>query len=774
MSIFDELKRRKVFRVVSTYAVVSWVIMQIGEVVFPALNLPDWVLSTVVILLLIGFPIVAIFAWIFDATPEGIKVTKPKDSKKNSTSKTSANKTPFYLQKRNAFLVLGLVFGLLIGNLNLFKGNQKVVNYSGEKIPIAIADFENKTNDPSLDGLSGLLITSLEQSDYLSVLTRSRMFDILKQIGRPNVKIIDEKIGSEICTNASIGSLVLTSIMQFGDLYSIDLKILDTKTNEYIFTKNVNADGKRSIPSLIDDISKFTRISLAEKAEEVEKNQKEVASLTTKNLEAYKFYDIGEKALFSREWSLAEQNFLKAVEIDSNFALALYQLAYINQWFFDNKKADYYIKRAVKNIDSVPEKERLYIRAQSISDFSSRIPLYEEILEKYPNEKQAYFEIGDMLFHSGPALESIPYFEKSLELDPSYEVAINHLGWMYSDVRDYNKYSELFERSLSIYPDKNNYKRYELYSHLYSGKFETYFNRLRDIEKKDIQFLNTDIAFGDGHLLNGNFSEAEKRYLKLIDSKQTQLDGFYRLRNYHSYRADRSNYEKYSDLILTEFVSKNDYKGYLNELSRRSFTLIHVFDDFQSAKKITTEINSIFKDKNKNMDFDDLSLVPRLFLVETYKDLNEWAFANNYEEQSFRNMKVLNNANNALRQKQNGNLLESINYYEKAVSLSGGFYMYKLIYDLSKLYYEVGDFESVLKYTDDIKKMTHQTYPRARQFYYAKYFLYSGLANYKLKNYRLAKSNLDIFLKIYEPASESIRYKKMARDAISEMNKLRS
>ena len=262
MSIIDELKRRKVFRVVSTYAVVSWVIMQIGEVVFPALNLPDWVLSTVVILLLIGFPIVAIFAWIFDATPDGIKVTQSKNTGSNSSPKIISEKIPFYLQKRNAFLVLGIVFGLLFGNLNLFESNNKIVNYSGEKIPIAIADFENKTNDPSLDGLSGLLITSLEQSDYLSVLTRSRMFDILKQIGKPNAKIIDEKIGSEICNNASIGSLVLTSIMQFGDLYSIDLKILDTKTNEYIFTKNVKADGKRNIPGLIDDISKFSLAAL--------------------------------------------------------------------------------------------------------------------------------------------------------------------------------------------------------------------------------------------------------------------------------------------------------------------------------------------------------------------------------------------------------------------------------------------------------------------------------------------------------------------------------
>jgi len=103
MSIFEELKRRKVIRVTSTYAVVAWVIMQIGEVVFPALRLPDWVLSAVVILLLIGFPIVVIFAWIFDATPEGIKVTKPKKNDGVARVKAQAPKVPFYIQKRNFY-----------------------------------------------------------------------------------------------------------------------------------------------------------------------------------------------------------------------------------------------------------------------------------------------------------------------------------------------------------------------------------------------------------------------------------------------------------------------------------------------------------------------------------------------------------------------------------------------------------------------------------------------------------------------------------------------
>ena len=771
MSIIDELKRRKVFRVVSTYAVVSWVIMQIGEVVFPALNLPDWVLSTVVILLLIGFPIVAIFAWIFDATPDGIKVTKAKIANSSSSTKNVSEKIPFYLQKRNTFLVLGIVFGLLIGNIDLFESNNKIVNYSGEKIPIAIADFENKTNDPSLDGLSGLLITSLEQSDYLSVMTRSRMFDVLKQLGKPNAKIIDEKIGSEICSNASIGSLVLASIMQFGDLYSIDLKILDTKTNEYIFTKNVKADGKRNIPNLIDDISKFTRISLAEKAEEVEKNQKQVASITTKNLEAYRFYDIGEKALFKKKWREARENFEKAVEIDSNFALALYQLAYIHQWFFNSEKADYYIARSVENIETVPDKERLYIRAQSIQDFSSRIPVYQEIINKYPNEKQAYFEIGDMYFHNGPATESIPYFEKSLELDPSYENAIEHLGWIYLDVQDYEKYTELYRNSLSIYPDDNQYKRKELYSHLYSGKYEIFFNRVREIEEKDIQFLNTDEAYGDGYLLSGNFKESLKKYESLITSNETKLAGYSKLRNYHTYRADYKNFTKYSDLILTYHTAKNNYREYVGELSRRAFSLIHVFDRIGEAKKIISEINIIFDDKNKNVRFNDLGVFSTIYLMDSHKELKNWKIAKEYDNQSFRNLDSNMKLDEALRAKQSGNLDDAINYYKEGLDLSWMMFKNQAYYELSKLYYETGDYKNAIQVSDEIKIMTHQT---SRQFYYAKYFLYSGLANYKLKNYRLAKSNLDIFLKIYEPASESLKYKKMARDAISEMNRLRS
>ena len=93
--------------------------------------------------------------------------------------------------------------------------------------------------------------------------------------------------------------------------------------------------------------------------------------------------------MFSNDFITAIDNFETAVKIDSTFSLALYQLAYANQWYFRADEANRYIKEAVKYINSVPDKERLYIRAQSIKDFSSRIPIYEEIVNKYPNEKLA-------------------------------------------------------------------------------------------------------------------------------------------------------------------------------------------------------------------------------------------------------------------------------------------------------------------------------------------------------------------------------------------------
>jgi len=776
-NFIDELKRRKVFRVTATYSVVAWIIMQIGEVTFPALRLPDWVLTAVVVVLLIGFPVVAIVAWIFDRTPDGI-VRTPSNSESEVNVATTqvgnmevkVDSRPFYLQKRNIFLVLGVLAGIIIGQFNLFDSEDKLVNYTGDRIPVAIADFENNTNDASLDGLSGLLITSLEQSKYLSVLTKSRMFDLLKQIGKPDIDKVDEKLGVEICERADINTLVLTSIRQFGDLYSVDLKILDVDKNEYLYTTNVQAEGKKNIPDLIDKISKQTRISLAEQAEEVEKNQREIASLTTKNLEAYKYYDLGEKAFYKLDFAGAIDYYLKAVESDSTFALALYKLAYSYQWNFNVEKRDIYINKAVKNIESVPDKERLYIRAESIKDFESRIPIYQEIVDKYPNEKQAYFEIGDMLYHNGKGLQSVEYFEKSYELDPSFEFAIQHLSWSYIDQGAYEKNVELAKRSMSIYPSNPGYLVRLLNAYRVGGYFDDYFSKVREIESSELQLINTDIAFGDGYFYQGDYEKAKEKYGLVKDSDNDRITSIYRLIEVAATRGDLNEYLKLSDELLSIYTKTDKQILYVDHLVRRAYAMLLTFGNNEESEQIVEEIEKIFNNKYNNISYSVLNGVRKSLYLNLLKDLKRWDKANKYQKESFGGLEILDTINSAIKFQQNRNYKDAIKIYEPLLSSLDIYSQYVVYYNLGICYMKIGEFELAIDTFDKMKNNLSRGWG-ARKHYYPKFFLYSGLANLEIKNYRQAKSNIETFLKIWEPAPESLKEKIMAREALKKINK---
>ena len=81
-NFFSELKRRNVYKVAVAYAVVGWVIAQIATQIFPFLEIPNWVVRLVIVLIAIGFPIALVIAWAFEATPEGIKRTEDVDRRR--------------------------------------------------------------------------------------------------------------------------------------------------------------------------------------------------------------------------------------------------------------------------------------------------------------------------------------------------------------------------------------------------------------------------------------------------------------------------------------------------------------------------------------------------------------------------------------------------------------------------------------------------------------------------------------------------------------------
>src|SRR5436190_11526294 len=79
-NFFAELKRRNVYKVAVAYAVVAWLLVQVATQVFPFLEIPNWVVRLVILLVAIGFPIALVIAWAFEATPEGIKRTEDVDA----------------------------------------------------------------------------------------------------------------------------------------------------------------------------------------------------------------------------------------------------------------------------------------------------------------------------------------------------------------------------------------------------------------------------------------------------------------------------------------------------------------------------------------------------------------------------------------------------------------------------------------------------------------------------------------------------------------------
>ncbi|HLB00236.1 MAG TPA: protein kinase, partial [Bacteroidota bacterium] len=313
----------------------------------------------------------------------------------------------------------------------------------GGKLSIAVADFQNQTQEPELDGLSGMLTTAMEQSKKLSVVTRSHMFDILKQMGKADVDKIDESVGKEICSKAGIGALVTASIRKLGKLYIIDLKVVDPSKNDYLFTAKEEGEGQESIPRMLDNLSEKTRAGLKEKADEIKKSNADLAVVTTTNMEAYQYYFKGEELLNKLDMTKAEEEFRKAVALDSLFGLAWYRLAYVVNWSGARSGRDNdAMPKALALIDRIPEKERYLLHALAEDHghgYGGAIGILKDMEKHYPNDKEMVYNVGDWSYHDNDLSTAVTYLNRTLEIDPTFERALQHLTWTYRETGQYDR-----------------------------------------------------------------------------------------------------------------------------------------------------------------------------------------------------------------------------------------------------------------------------------------------------------------------------------------------
>jgi serine/threonine protein kinase/tetratricopeptide (TPR) repeat protein len=329
--------------------------------------------------------------------------------------------------------------------------------------PIAVITFDNQTGEDKYDYLSkaipNLLITSLEQSRFLQVVTWERLRDLLGKIGRQDAEVIDKDLGFELCVAEGIDSIVVGSFTKAGNMFATDVKVLDVKTKQLVGSTSSRGDGVDSIlHTQIDELSRgiIEGVGIAERKDLA----LPIAEVTTTSMDAYDYFLRGRDAYERLYNDEARQHLEKAVELDCTFAVAYLYLAWVHSRLRDTKARNMAYEKAKAFADKATKKERMYIEAAyalSIERATERsFHILRQMAQEFPQEKRVHHLLAARYRVKGLFYQAIEEYDRVLDLDPSYSWAINEIAYMYTDVGDFEKAQEYFERNRTLYPEDAN------------------------------------------------------------------------------------------------------------------------------------------------------------------------------------------------------------------------------------------------------------------------------------------------------------------------------
>jgi serine/threonine-protein kinase len=330
-NFFAELKRRNVYKVAVAYGVVAWLLMQIASQIFPFLEIPNWVVRLVILLLVIGFPIALVIAWAFEVTSEGIKSTEAADA----AGQQSRGVAWIYVVLVGAALSVGLFF---VGRYTaahetvrpateeLSRGKQSERATAGPDKSIAVLPLVNESGDPKdeyfSDGLSEELIAALAQINGLKVIGRSSSFRFKDRKEEP--KIIGKKLG--------VSTLLDGTVRKQGDRVRIVAELVNAADGIQLWTRTFNRELK-DIFAVQEEISRAVAESL--KVTLLGSDSGSAQASATDNAEAHNAYLQGHFYLVRRnveDFRKAIGYYDEAIQLDPHYALAYAERA--EAWAF--------------------------------------------------------------------------------------------------------------------------------------------------------------------------------------------------------------------------------------------------------------------------------------------------------------------------------------------------------------------------------------------------------------------------------------------------------
>ncbi|MCH9026169.1 MAG: tetratricopeptide repeat protein [Proteobacteria bacterium] len=427
-SLIQELKRRNVFRVAAIYVIVSWLLMQIGDVMFPALRLPEWTTTMLVAFLLLGFPIAVILAWAYEVTPEGVKRTKDVEPTESITHATG-RKIDFIIIAVLAVAVVFLIAKVWFEDDTAPPGVASIPDKSIAVLPFANISAAEENAEFFAAGVHDELLTLL-----------SRLGGI-KVISRTSVENLDDGLSiPEIGALLGVSTVLEGQVQRAGDRLRIHVQLIDAVMENHLWATNYDRElTAENVFEVQSDIAKT--IADALQVQLSESDEALLEAVPTENTQALNRYLLGWQLNFRNTFESlrqAERYFQEATELDPGYAQAWAAIAYNrNQMLLTGlidaqeyiAVAEPAISRALELDDRLPEAQaQLAVLHWRSGDLTAAEAFFESALDLFPDDSTSLLAYGRFLRVTGRPLEAIPVLERALRIDPLSVGILFNLG----------------------------------------------------------------------------------------------------------------------------------------------------------------------------------------------------------------------------------------------------------------------------------------------------------------------------------------------------------
>src|SRR5881398_1161882 len=426
---FEELRRRKVYRVAAAYIIAAGFIIQIASAVFPAWELPNWTFRLLVTLLLIGFPIALILAWAFDVTPEGIRATE------KTAVETHLRRNMIILAAIGVIVSAGAGFFLLprISARNIDKS-------------IAVLPFENLSGEPDnayfADGIQDDILTNLSKIGDLKVISRTSVMSY-RGSGARNARDIGKALG--------VATLLEGSVRRIGNRVRVNVQLINANNDEHIWAEDYDRE-LTDVFAIQTDLAQRIASALQAKLSPTEKAR--LDNRPTQNPDAYLLFvqahDYANRTDMFRDTTLkAEPLFEQAIKLDPNFAAAFAGLSMAESWAYHSfdpiparrEKARLNAEEALRLQPDLPEAHLAlgFSYYYGDRDYERALSEFETARRGLPNESQAHAAIGAIQRRQGKWAESTADLEKAAALDPKNISVLVNLCFSYIAQRNFER-----------------------------------------------------------------------------------------------------------------------------------------------------------------------------------------------------------------------------------------------------------------------------------------------------------------------------------------------